>query len=99
MGWTSRQAVALFHTSRGVSDLSMPFCRPTSVHFTSPYEVLLEVRRPTHADNRDRTDDFPEAVSYHSQSDQLKSEPFGRRRACALKSTSPLMPQCWHCPF
>src|SRR5436309_12814541 len=96
MAWET--ALAGFHARPGgLRHLRARVC--TSVHVTSPYAVLREVRRPTHADNRDRTDDFPEAKSYHSQPDQLRSEPFGHRRAFAPKSTSLLMPQCWHRPF
>jgi hypothetical protein len=43
MVWTNPQAVGLFRTSCGVSDLSTLFCRPTAAHL-APY--YLAIARP-----------------------------------------------------
>jgi hypothetical protein len=43
MGWTNPHVVALFRTSRGVSDLSTLFCHPTAPHLAAFY---LAIARP-----------------------------------------------------
>jgi hypothetical protein len=43
MGWANRQAVVLFRTSCGMSDVPMLFCHPTAAHLAAFY---LAIARP-----------------------------------------------------